>query len=60
MYLALIILVLTIRINRKNQYLMKHIGSTDIPVCLFKNAHTHKIMKDLASSGRSSKGVFWA
>jgi len=57
--LAVIILVLLMKINRKNSHLVKHIDSTDIPVCLFKNAHNHKTMKGLAQFGRSSKGTFY-
>lgn len=57
--LALIIFLLIQKINRKNQHSVKHIDSTDIPVCLFKNAHNHKTMKHLANFGRSSKGVFF-
>ena len=58
-HLALMILVLIMKINRNNQHLIKHIDFTDIPVCLFKNAHTHKTMKGSASFGRSSKGVYF-
>lgn len=58
-HLAAVILQLIIKSNRANQHLVKHIDSTDIPVCLFKNAHRHKTMKDLAAFGRSSKGVFF-
>lgn len=57
--LAGIILVLIMKINRANQHLVKHIDSTGIPVCLFKNAHCHKTMKGLAEFGRSSKGIFF-
>jgi len=38
-YLAVIILTLLMKINRNNSHLVKHIDSTDIPVCLFKNAN---------------------
>ncbi len=58
-YLAMIILILLMKINRRNQRLIKHIDSTDIPVCLFKNANSHKTMKGLASFGRSSKGIYF-
>jgi len=47
------------KINRRNQHVIKHIDSTDIPVCLFKNAHAHKTMKGLARFGRNSKGTFF-
>lgn len=57
--LAIIILTLLLKINRNNPHLVKHIDSTDLPVCLFKNAHDHKTMKGLAEFGRSSKGTFY-
>ena len=45
--LATTVIVLLMKMNRKNQHLIKHIDSTDIPVCLFKNANAHKTMKGL-------------
>lgn len=57
--LAGIILAIIMNFNRASQHLIKHIDSTDIPVCLFKNAHCHKTMKGLAEFGRSSKGTFF-
>lgn len=57
--LAAVILVLIMKIARADQHLIKHIDSTDIPVCLFKNANNHKTMKGLAEFGRSSKGIFF-
>lgn len=58
-HLAATILMLIMKSNRVSQHLIKHIDSTDIPVCLFKNAHSHKTMKGLAEFGRSSKGIFF-
>lgn len=58
-HLAAVILLLIMKSNRDNQHLVKHIDSTDIPVCLFKNVHSHKTMKELAKFGRSSKGIFF-
>lgn len=58
-HLAAIILLLIMKANRKNQHPIKHIDSTDIPVCLFKNANNHKTMKGLASYGKNSKGTFF-
>jgi len=55
--LALVIITLLIKINRKNQHIVKHIDSTDIPVCLLKNGKYHKTMQGLASYGRGSKGM---
>ena len=57
--MAAIVLALIMKLNRANQHPIKHIDSTDIPVCLFKNAHAHKTMKALASFGRNSKGTFF-
>ena len=57
--LAAILLFLILKINRKNSHPIKHIDSTDIPVCLFKNANSHKTMKGLASFGRSAKGTYF-
>ncbi|MBI4242896.1 MAG: hypothetical protein HY606_02295 [Planctomycetes bacterium] len=58
-YLCALILVLIMKMNRKNQHSIKHIDSTNIPVCLFKNANAHKTMKGLATFGRSSKGTYF-
>lgn len=58
-YLAAVILFLLMRLNRKHQHLIKHLDSTDVPVCLFKNANNHKTMRGLADYGRSSKGIFF-
>jgi hypothetical protein len=57
--LAGIILVLIMKINQASQHLIKHVDSTDIPVCLFKNANNHRTMRGLAEFGRSSKGIFF-
>ena len=57
--LAATVIFLLLKINRKAQHLVKHIDSTDIPVCLFKNAYKHKTMKELSNYGRSSKGVYF-
>ncbi|MFZ2970821.1 MAG: transposase [Minisyncoccia bacterium] len=58
-HLGIIILILIMKINRNFQHIIKHLNSTDIPVCLFKNANSHKTMKGLASFGRSSKGTYF-
>ena len=58
-FLAAVIIMLLIKMNRANQHLIKHIDSTDIPVCRFKNANAHKTMKGLAAFGRNSKGTFF-
>lgn len=58
-FLAAIIIVLIMKLNRSHQHPIKHIDSTDIPVCLFKNANAHKTMRALSAFGRSSKGIFF-
>jgi len=58
-FLAAIVLILLMKINRNNSHAIKHIDSTDIPVCSFKNANSHKTMKGLAQFGRNSKGTFF-
>lgn len=58
-HLALLILVTILKVHLKNQHIVKHIDSTSIPVCLFKNANAHKTMKGIAMFGRNSKGTFF-
>lgn len=54
-FLAVIILVLLMKLNRTNAHPVKHIDSTEIPVCRFKNAHKHKTMKQYAEYRRKGK-----
>jgi hypothetical protein len=54
--LTLVILLAILKKNQKHAHLVKHTDSTDIPVCLNKNAKTHKTMAGLAEWGKSSKG----
>ena len=56
---TLLVLALIMRENRKNAHAVKHTDSTDIPVCLNKNAKNHKIMNGLASWGHSGKGHYY-
>ena len=58
-YLAAIIFARLMKINRAHSHPVKHIDSTDIPVCLFKNANAHKTMKGLAKFGHNSKGTYF-
>ena len=58
-YLAAITLILILKINRAHSHPVKHIDSTDIPVCLFKNANSHKTMRGIADFGKNSKGTFY-
>lgn len=53
------ILFFIMRQNRKNQDMVKFTDSTDIPVCLKKNADKHKTMAHFAEIARSSKGWFY-
>ena len=45
--------------NQKHSHIVKHTDSTDIPVCLNKNAKNHKTLNGLASWGHSGKGFFY-
>ena len=56
---ALLILNSIFHWNRKNSHLVKHTDSTDIPVCLNKNAKYHKTLNGLASWGHSGKGWYY-
>ena len=51
--LALLVIKILFRNNRQNSHLVKHTDSTDLPVCLNKNANHHKTMSGLASWGHS-------
>lgn len=57
--LALTILNMMMKCNQKNSHLIKHTDSTDIPVCLNKNATQNKTMKGLTSWGHSGKGFYY-
>lgn len=57
--LALIILYFVLKQNRLTSHLIKHTDSTDIPVCLNKNANNHKTMKMFSSWGHSGKGLYY-
>lgn len=54
-----IILALILKFNRKNSHAIKHIDSTDVPVCLIKNAKRHKTMQALSYWGKTGKGWFY-
>jgi len=53
------LLLMLMKENRKNSHLVKYTDSTDIPVCLNKNAKYHKTMSNIAQWGRSSKGYYY-
>jgi len=56
---ALLVLNVILKWNQKNAHLIKHTDSTDVPVCLNKNATHHKTMKMLSSWGHSGKGMYY-
>lgn len=58
-FLAAIMLVLIMKGNRQQAHFIKHTDSTDIPICLNKNARYHKTMKDLASWYHNGKGYYY-
>jgi len=58
-HLAMLVLVIILKRNEQNQHFVKHIDSTDIPVCLFKNANAHKTMQGFATFGRNGKGAYF-
>jgi hypothetical protein len=57
--LATFILKRILNFNREDSHLVKHTDSTDIPVCLNKNAKYHQTMYGLANWGHSGKGMFY-
>jgi hypothetical protein len=57
--LALIILQSILKWNRKHSHLVKHTDSTDIPVCMNKNATSHKVMGALSSWSQTGKGWYY-
>lgn len=46
------------RMHQPDAHLIKLIDATDIPVCLNKNAKTHRTMRGLAGWGHSGKGFY--
>lgn len=57
--IALYLFCFIANLNRREAHPVKHTDSTDIPVCLNKNAKHHKTMDLLASWGHSGKGLFY-
>ena len=57
--LAMKILAIFMQIGKKHGHLVKYTDETDIPVCLKKNADSHRVMKAFAAIARSSKGWFY-
>src|SRR3989344_942835 len=56
---ALLILTMMMKINQKNSHIVKHTDSTELPVCLNKNATRHKTMKGFSGWGKNGKGWFF-
>ena len=46
-------------VNRQSSHLVKHTDATDLPVCLNKNAHSHKTMSRLSTWSKTGKGWFY-
>lgn len=57
--LAAVILSALINRNREDTHPIKHTDSTDIPVCLNKNAKKHKTMRVVSAWGKTGKGWFY-
>ena len=57
--IALTILQCIMKWNQKNAHIIKHTDSTDVPVCLNKNAKHHKTMSGLSEWGHSGKGFYY-
>jgi hypothetical protein len=57
--LALYILGVIMQSNKANTHMVKYTDATDIPVCLKKNADSHKTMKEYSTLGRSTKGYYY-
>lgn len=57
--LIAIIILLIMKSNRLGSHPVKHTDSTDLPVCLVKNASKHKTMKALSDWGKNGKGWFY-
>lgn len=56
---ALLVLNAILKWNQKHAHIVKHTDSTDIPVCLNKNAKRHKTMNGLSDWGHSGKGFYY-
>lgn len=57
--LVLSVLLQLLKMNKLGAHTIKHTDSTDIPVCLNKNAKRHKTMRGLAKWGHSGKGHYY-
>ena len=57
--IVLRLLFIIMRLGKKYAHLVKYTDATDIPVCLKKNADSHRTMHGLAGWGHSSKGWYY-
>lgn len=57
--LAVVVLALVLKRNRKSAHLIKHTDSTNIPVCRNKNARYHQTMRDFASWSNNGQGYYY-
>lgn len=57
--LCLRLICIIMRFNKRHQHLVKYTDATDIPVCLKKNADSHKTMAAFAAMGHCTKGWFY-
>ena len=55
----LLFIGLIIKTNRMVAHLVKFTDSTDVPVCLLKNAKTNRTMRGLAAFSKTGKGWFY-
>jgi hypothetical protein len=56
---AMKILAILMQIGKKHGHAVKATDATDIPVCLKKNADSHRVMRAFADFARSGKGWFY-
>lgn len=48
------IIMLMMKENRTNSHPIKHVDSSDLPVCTYRKAHKHRVMREYAEWGRKS------
>lgn len=53
------LLACILQYNQQNSHWLKFTDTTDIPVCLSKNARTNRIFKSIAEWGHSGKGFYY-
>lgn len=57
--LALRVLLIILQGNRQRAHRVKHVDSTDLPVCTLRKAKHHKTMAGMAEWGKTGKGWFY-